>query len=67
MQIIKRTKKSICNEERASFKLVESSSYKFKCFVMEFKGQNVKKILSLEWNVSYSDFTEFPLVICSAP
>ena len=33
----------------------------------EFKGQNVKEIRSIEWNVSYSNFTEFPSVICSAP
>ena len=26
----------------------------------EFKGQNVKEIRSIEWNVSYSNFTEFP-------
>ena len=32
----------------------------------EFKVQNVKEIVSLEWNVSYSNFTEFPSVIFSA-
>ena len=37
----------------------------------EFKVQNVKGIWSIEWNVSYSNFTEFPMsfnfmVICSA-
>ena len=32
----------------------------------EFKGQNEKEITSLEWNVSYSNFTEYPLVIFSA-
>ena len=32
----------------------------------EFKGQNVKGIWSIEWNVSYSNFTEYPLVIFSA-
>ena len=26
----------------------------------EFKGQNLKEIRSIEWNVSYSNFTEFP-------
>ena len=39
---------------------------------IEREFQNVKDIRSIEWNVSYSNFTEFPMssnfmVICSAP